>query len=249
MCARSHTSGLISAECAASTSASDSGATRASVRRRPRRGAPPPSAWLAVVAAIREPYRGDVTGSGRSARRRGALSGARATPRRPRATDAVRHEIRESSGRTHSSKRPVSSCSSSVTSAWKRRPRLSTSTMSPAPMPFDVARLGAGGSPLGSTSIRVGWGSLTGGARYAASRTERATASHTRRCSATFAARSVRTATIVVRSAASARSSAARNAVEVLGRARGRSRRARRRARSRARAGWRRGARSRRPRG
>ena len=48
--------------------------------------------------------------------------------------------MRESSGRSASSNRPDSSCSSSVTSAWKRRPRLSTSTMSPAPMPFDVVR-------------------------------------------------------------------------------------------------------------
>src|SRR5215207_10960933 len=68
--------------------------------------------------------------------------------------------MRESSGRTTSSKRPVSSCSSSVTSAWKRRPFLSTSTMSPAPMPFEVARFGRSAVPVaGATSIRVAWGS------------------------------------------------------------------------------------------
>src|SRR3954468_3294812 len=50
--------------------------------------------------------------------------------------------MRESSGWTTSSKRPDSSCSSSVTSAWNLRPFLSSSTMSPAPMLFDVVRAG-----------------------------------------------------------------------------------------------------------
>src|SRR3954454_11195784 len=40
MCARSHTSGLMSAECAVSTSASESGATRSSVRWRASSSAP-----------------------------------------------------------------------------------------------------------------------------------------------------------------------------------------------------------------
>ena len=57
-------------------------------------------------------------------------------------------------GAATSSKRPDSSCSSSVTSAWKRRPFLSTSTMSPAPMPLEVVRGAAGGRGGGSTSIR-----------------------------------------------------------------------------------------------
>src|SRR5918992_6392574 len=47
--------------------------------------------------------------------------------------------MRESSGRTISSNRPDSCCSSSVTSAWNLRPFLSTRTMSPAPMPFEGA--------------------------------------------------------------------------------------------------------------
>src|SRR5215208_6589895 len=61
--------------------------------------------------------------------------------------------MRESSGRTESSKRPLPACSSSMTRAWKRRPFLSRSTMSPAPMPLDVAR-GAGAGAAG-TSIRL----------------------------------------------------------------------------------------------
>src|SRR4051795_8227689 len=70
-------------------------------------------------------------------------------------TVAVRYEIRESSGRTQSSNRPVPVCSSSVTRAWKRRPFLSTSTMSPAPMPLEVARGGAAGAASGQGSIRL----------------------------------------------------------------------------------------------
>src|SRR5918992_5424996 len=50
--------------------------------------------------------------------------------------------MRESSGRTTSSKRPDSSCSSSVTRAWNLRPFLSIRTMSPAPMPLDGATPG-----------------------------------------------------------------------------------------------------------
>src|SRR4051794_41849254 len=61
--------------------------------------------------------------------------------------------MRESSGRTLSSKRPEPACSSSVTRAWKRRPFLSRSTMSPAPIPLEVAR-GAGDGAAG-TSIRL----------------------------------------------------------------------------------------------
>src|SRR5829696_2368469 len=61
--------------------------------------------------------------------------------------------MRESSGRSASSKRPLPDCSSSVTSAWKRRPFLSTSTMSPAPMPLDVVR-GPGAGATG-TSMRL----------------------------------------------------------------------------------------------
>src|SRR4051794_41088827 len=77
--------------------------------------------------------------------------------------------MRESSGRTTSSKRPVSSCSSSSTSAWKRRPRLSTSTMSPAPMPLEVVRRdddaveGSAGSKLDWRSA-MGTAKLRGGA-------------------------------------------------------------------------------------
>jgi hypothetical protein len=74
-------------------------------------------------------------------------------------TDAVRQEIRLSSGRMTSSKRPDSCCASSVTRAWKRRPFLSTSTMSPAAMPFDVTRFGASRAATGvaGTSISAGW--------------------------------------------------------------------------------------------
>src|SRR3954470_10925491 len=61
--------------------------------------------------------------------------------------------MRESSGRTLSSKRPEPACSSSTTRAWKRRPFLSMSTMSPAPIPLEVAR-GAGAGSAG-TSIRL----------------------------------------------------------------------------------------------
>src|SRR3954451_6516207 len=61
--------------------------------------------------------------------------------------------MRESSGRTLSSKRPEPACSSSVTRAWKRRPFLSTSTMSPAPIPLEVARGAAPGAA--GTSIRL----------------------------------------------------------------------------------------------
>src|SRR5215207_4090197 len=53
-----------------------------------------------------------------------------------------------------SSKRPLPDCSSSVTSAWKRRPFLSTSTMSPAPMPLDVVR-GSGPAGAAGTSMRL----------------------------------------------------------------------------------------------
>ena len=64
--------------------------------------------------------------------------------------------MRESSGRRSSSKRPDSSCSSSVTSAWKRRPFLSTSTMSPGAMPLDVtpARRPRGGRAVGEFEER-----------------------------------------------------------------------------------------------
>src|SRR4051794_15500994 len=48
--------------------------------------------------------------------------------------------MRESSGRTSSSKRPLSRWWIAVTWAWKRRPLWSTSTMSPFAMPFDVSR-------------------------------------------------------------------------------------------------------------
>src|SRR3954453_12442993 len=61
--------------------------------------------------------------------------------------------MRESRGRTLSSKGPEPACSSSVTSAWKRRPFLSTRTMSPAPIPLEVAR-GAEAAAAG-TSIRL----------------------------------------------------------------------------------------------
>src|SRR5215204_372665 len=62
--------------------------------------------------------------------------------------------MRESSGRRQSSKRPDSCWSSSVTSAWKRRPFLSTCTMSPGAIPFEVVR-GAGGGGAAGVSIRL----------------------------------------------------------------------------------------------
>src|SRR5215208_551193 len=158
MCARSHTSGLINAEWAVSTSASERAPTSASVRSRAsaRSAAAAFAAWRGCVAAIP----GNATGWARrpaiQARGRPARRQTSTTSR----TDAVRHEMRESRGRTTSSKRPDSSCSSSVTSAWKRRPFLSTRTMSPAPMPFEVVRFGrAAVSGSGSTSIRVACGS------------------------------------------------------------------------------------------
>ena len=79
-------------------------------------------------------------------------------------TVAVRYEMRESSGRTMSSKRPDSSCSSSVTSAWKRLPFLSSSTMSPAPIPFEVWRATGGAaasSPGRSISRSCAMGART----------------------------------------------------------------------------------------
>src|SRR3954454_2076768 len=63
--------------------------------------------------------------------------------------------MRESSGRRESSKRPVSSCESSRTRPWKRRPRLSTSTMSPGAMPLEVVRRVEGAD--GSSASREGW--------------------------------------------------------------------------------------------
>ncbi len=65
--------------------------------------------------------------------------GACARPRAPRApTRCGRRRASPAAGRPARSG-PDSSCSSSVTSAWKRRPFLSTRTMSPAPMPFEVS--------------------------------------------------------------------------------------------------------------
>ena len=72
-------------------------------------------------------------------------------------------------------------------------------------MPLDVVRR-AGGA-VGGTSRSEDCGSNDTPPRYVAARTD----SHTRRWSSTFSARSVRTQTIVDRSAASARPSAARN--------------------------------------
>src|SRR3954447_20450724 len=63
--------------------------------------------------------------------------------------------MRESSGRRDSSKRPVSSCESSRTRPWKRRPRLSTSTMSPGAMPLEVARRVEGAD--GASARREVW--------------------------------------------------------------------------------------------
>ena len=64
-----------------------------------------------------EPYRPAVTGVVGAAPRGGAQRRARRQTSTTSRTEAVRHEIRESSGRTISSNRPESSCSSSVTSA------------------------------------------------------------------------------------------------------------------------------------
>src|SRR5918992_1029027 len=71
--------------------------------------------------------------------------------------------MRGSIGRTASSKRPDSSCWSSVTSAWKRRPRLSTSTMSPGAMPFEVAREARSRSAGGSAGVGGGREAVVGG--------------------------------------------------------------------------------------
>src|SRR5215213_2118617 len=68
--------------------------------------------------------------------------------------------MRESSGRRQSSKRPLSCWSSSVTSAWKRRPFLSTRTMSPGAMPLEVMR-GSGGGGGAGVSIRLCCTSVT----------------------------------------------------------------------------------------
>src|SRR6266536_2034765 len=62
--------------------------------------------------------------------------------------------MRESSGRTDRWKRPDSPCSSSTTSAWKRRPFLSTSTMSPGPIPFELRREAA---VAGGAGRRLVW--------------------------------------------------------------------------------------------
>src|SRR3954465_12423810 len=70
-------------------------------------------------------------------------------------TEAVRQETRLSKGRTVSSKRPDSSCCISVTTAWKRRPFLSISTMSPGPMPLEVVRARDGA--VGSIASSVDW--------------------------------------------------------------------------------------------
>src|SRR5947209_8227535 len=64
--------------------------------------------------------------------------------------------MRESRGRTASSKRPLSSCSMSPTSAWKRRPFLSTSTMSPGPIALDERRA-AGEDAGGSAGRSISW--------------------------------------------------------------------------------------------
>ena len=82
-------------------------------------------------------------------------------------TVAVRQEMRESSGRTLSSKRPVSSCSSSMTRAWKRRPRLVDLDDVAGPMPLEVVRRvdGADGSTVSRGSGCPPWrATLCGGA-------------------------------------------------------------------------------------
>ena len=132
-------------------------------------------------------------------------------------TDAVRHEMRESSGRTTSSKRPDSSCSSSVTSAWKRRPFLSTSTMSPAPIPLEVARGAAGGAASGGDVDQGRLGSAWRPRTLGRPPGRSARPPPTRAVQGDVGLAVGAHATIVVRSAASARSSAARKPVEVLG--------------------------------
>ena len=240
MWARSHTSGLISAECAVSTSASESGATSASVRSRAsvRSAAADGCETLVRGGHRRKRYpigsaRLAIQARGRPARRHTSTTSR---------TDAVRHEMRESSGRTTSSKRPVSSCSSSVTSAWKRRPFLSTSTMSPAPMPFEVAR----SRPVGGAGRRrdVDQGGLglchrAPEARRPPGRTRRPP-SQTSRCSAHVGL--ALGADRDDRGAVGGQRAPERGpeALEVRRRARSRSRRAPRRGRSRARAGSRR---------
>src|SRR3954469_22701787 len=140
MCARSHTSGLMISVCWLSTSASESCSTSASVLARPSARASV-SGGAAISTRVQP---STFRLSYRPARR--ALRHTSTTSR----TDAVRQETRESSGRRLSSKRPVSSCSSSVTSAWKRRPRLSMRTMSPVPIPLAVVRGTAGALGGGS---------------------------------------------------------------------------------------------------
>src|SRR5918992_3410772 len=140
MWARSHTSGLMISMCWVSRSESLNAATIAMVRSRASARASVTGDDERIALRLQKCPYGLVT-----------CLALRQTPTTSR-TDAVRHEIRESSGRTASSKRPDSSCSSSVTSAWKRRPFLSTSTMSPAAILFEVVRRG-GSSP--GTSMRL----------------------------------------------------------------------------------------------
>ena len=65
------------------------------------------------------------------------------------------------------------SCASSFTSAWKRRPFLSTSTMSPGPMPFDVVRRVGGRGGLHREQGRLGVGHRRAEATWRPGRTPR----------------------------------------------------------------------------
>ena len=134
-----------------------------------------------------------------------------------------------------------SSCSSSVTSAWKRRPFLSSSTMSPAPDALrGLARDGRSrppSSPGRSDQPLLRHGSRNPRRRPGRPPTPRGAARRSPR-------RSVRTWISVARGAASARVERLAEALRRRRRARRRARTARRRARSRARAASRRAPRS-----
>ena len=98
------------------------------------------------------------SGRARSAERGAAVRGppsARraATPPRPRARWPGGRRCASPGGARSRWKRPDSPCSSSTTMAWKRRPFLSTSTMSPGPMPFELRRGGAGDGGVGSSVV------------------------------------------------------------------------------------------------
>ncbi len=216
MCARSQTSGLISAECAVSTSASESGATSASVRSRASaRAAAAAAACRACVTAISA----NATESGAPA----SDSAARAPGAPPHLDDLAdrgralgdarvqRPHARARSARSRAARARSPARGSGGPSCRRARcPRRRCPWRSPP------RRLGGAGRrrDLEQRGLRLGHASRKLGRVPDGRRRPPPTAPG---AGATLASRSVRTATIDVRSAASARSSAPRNAVEVLG--------------------------------